>query len=132
MKRIAMGLAALLIGAGAAAADPIEGVWQTIKDDNGNFGHIQISACGAKFCGVLIRAFDSSGAQIDSENVGRQLVWDMEPKGDGAYRNGKVYSPDRGKTYNGKIDVNGNQATVKGCLFKNSGCRTGGVWTRVN
>ncbi len=36
---VAAGLAML---AGAVWADPVEGVWQTKKDDNGNFGYVQI------------------------------------------------------------------------------------------
>ena len=54
--------AVLSVSAGAAfAADPVEGVWKTKPDDNGNFGHVQIKPCGAAFCGTLIQAFDGAG-----------------------------------------------------------------------
>ena len=45
-------LAAAVIGvwAGAAlAADPVEGMWKTRPDDNGNFGYVLIKPCAAAF-----------------------------------------------------------------------------------
>lgn len=131
MKRFGL-IAALTFGiAGVASAqDAIFGTWQTIPDDNGNYGHIQIGACADKICGVLVRAYNGAGEQIESENVGRALVWDMENVGGGEYDNGKVYSPDRDKTYNGEMELSGDQLNVKGCVL--GICRSGGVWTRVN
>lgn len=37
---------ALLFAATVAFANPVEGIWQTKKDDNGNFGHIEVKPCG--------------------------------------------------------------------------------------
>ena len=130
MKLIALSAAVIIGAASTAAADPIFGIWQTAGDDNGHFGHIELSACGDKVCGVLVRAYDETGAQIDSANVGRQLVWDMENIGGGEYDHGKVYSPDRDKTYNGEMELTGDQLNVKGCVL--GFCRSGGVWQRVN
>ena len=48
MKSLALGFA-LLFAAGAAFADPVEGVWKTKPDDNGNFGHIDVKPCGPAF-----------------------------------------------------------------------------------
>lgn len=122
--------AALTLGAGAAfAGDPVEGIWKTKPDDNGNFGHIQIAPCGAAFCGTLIRAFDGTGAEIESANVGKQIVWDMVPYGDGLYDDGKVWSPDRDKTYNADMTLSGDALAVRGCVM--GICRDGGSWTRV-
>lgn len=114
----------------ALAADPLEGVWKTTPDDNGNFGHIQVAPCGAKLCGVLIKSFDGSGADMKSDNVGKRIVWDMVPTGDGGYAKGKVWSPDRDKTYKSKMQLSGNGVTVQGCVL--GICRDGGTWTKVN
>lgn len=130
MKRSLMAVAMVLAGAGAALADPIEGTWKTIPDDNGNFGHIEVGPCGAAFCGVLVKSFDGSGAMLNSPNNGKRIIWDMKPKGGGAYGGGKVWSPDRNKTYNSKLQLNGNQLSVEGCVL--GICRDGGTWTRVN
>jgi uncharacterized protein (DUF2147 family) len=124
------GLAAVLaLLATVAAADPVEGIWKTKPDDNGNTGHIRIKACGNAVCGTLIKAFDSAGKEMDSENVGKRIIWDMVPKGDGFYDDGKVWAPDRDKTYNAEMQLTGNGLTVSGCVL--GICREGGTWTRV-
>jgi uncharacterized protein (DUF2147 family) len=129
MTRIALA-AAFIMTAGAALADPAEGVWQTVPDDNGHFGHIEIAPCGPALCGTLVRAYDVSGAEIASPNVGRQIVWGMEPRGNGEYAGGKVWSPDRDKTYNGRLTLTASGLQVEGCVL--GICRDGGTWARVD
>jgi len=128
MRTLALSFA-LLFAAGTAFADPVEGVWKTKPDDNGNFGHIDVKACGPAFCGTLIKAFDGSGAEIESPNVGKRIIWDMVAYGDGVYDDGQVWSPDRDKTYNSEMKLSGNSLAVKGCVL--GICRDGGTWTRV-
>lgn len=120
---------ALMFAASIAMADPVEGIWQTKKDDNGNFGHIEVKPCGPAFCGLLIKSFDSAGAPIDSPNIGRKIVWDMVAYADGLYDDGKVYSPDRDKTYNADMTLTGDKLAVRGCVL--GICRDGGTWSRV-
>lgn len=122
--------AALAVIGGAALADPVEGTWQTRKDDNGNYGHVQIKPCGPAFCGTLVKAFDSAGKEIASPNIGKRIVWDMVAYPDGLYDDGKIWSPDRDKTYNGEMTLKGNSLTVRGCVL--GICRDGGTWKRVN
>ncbi|MCY1127246.1 DUF2147 domain-containing protein [Frigidibacter sp. RF13] len=129
MRKLALA-AVMSFAAGAAFADPVEGVWKTKPDDNGNFGHVQIAPCGAKLCGVLIKAFDSAGAEAASENVGKQIVWDMSANGDGSYGGGKVWAPDRDKTYKSKMSLSGETLSVSGCVLGGAICRAS-EWTRV-
>ncbi|MEZ5796410.1 MAG: DUF2147 domain-containing protein [Paracoccaceae bacterium] len=128
MKTLALAAVLALFGT-AALADPVEGIWQTRKDDNGNYGHVQIKPCGSAFCGTLIKAFDGKGNEIDTPNVGRKIVWDMVAYADGVYDDGKVYSPDRDKTYNSEMKLSGNSLQVFGCVL--GICRDGGTWKRV-
>lgn len=128
MKKLAFAVA-FVISATTAFADPATGTWQTAPDDNGNFGHIQMGTCGAKLCGVLVRAYDSAGKQVESDRIGQRIVWDMVAKGGGAYGGGKVYAPDRDKTYNSKMTLSGNSLKVEGCVF---GICRGSSWKRVN
>lgn len=121
--------AVVFFAAGAAIADPVEGVWQTKKDDNGNFGFVEVKPCGPAFCGVLIKSFDSSGAPTESPNIGRKIIWDMVPYADGLYDDGQIYSPDRDKTYNSDMTLAGDKLSVRGCVF--GICRDGGTWVRV-
>ena len=121
--------AAFVCAAGAAFADPVEGIWQTKKDDNGNFGFVEVKPCGPAFCGILIKSFDTSGAPTDSPNIGRKIIWDMVPYADGLYDDGQIYSPDRDKTYNADMTLTGDKLAVRGCVF--GICRDGGTWSRV-
>ncbi len=130
MRRSILGAAMVLVAGTALASDPVFGVWKTTPDDNGNFGHINVAACGATICGTLIKAFDGSGKEVPSDNVGKKIIWDMVAKGDGAYGNGKVWTPDRDKTYNAKMELQGNGLAISGCVL--GICRDGGTWTRVN
>ncbi len=123
-------VSALLLLAAPAFADPVEGLWKTKPDDNGNFGHVQIAPCADRFCGVLVEAFDGSGAVMASENIGKQIIWDMVAQGDGYYDSGKVWSPDRDKTYKSNMQLTGDSLAVKGCVL--GICRDGGTWVRVN
>ena len=129
MKTLLFAMAIAFAGT-AAMADPVEGLWKTKPDDNGNFGHVQIAPCGAKLCGTLVKAFDGSGTQIDSPNVGRQIVWDMNANGGGSYNGGKVWAPDRDKTYRSKMSLQGNTLSVSGCVLGGVICRASD-WTRV-
>ncbi len=127
MKRILLA-AALVLFAGAASADPLEGLWKTAKDDNGNSGLIEVKPCGPALCGTLIKAYDSAGKEMKSPNVGRKLIWDTVAKGEGEYR-GMVYSPDRDAEYKSKLVLTGSKLSVSGCRI--GICREGGVWTKV-
>ena len=121
--------AGFAVMAGTAFADPVEGVWQTRKDDNGNFGHVEIRPCGPAYCGTLVRAFDGAGKEIESPNVGKRIVWDRVAYPDGLYDDGKIWSPDRDKTYNGDMTLAGDSLKVRGCVL--GICRDGGTWARV-
>ena len=95
----------------------------------GHFGRVQIKACGAAFCGTLVKAFDRAGKALQSPNIGKSIIWDMADKGGGAYADGKVWAPDRNKTYTSKMQLSGNSLAIKGCVF--GICRDGGTWSRV-
>lgn len=128
MKRIAITAAALLAFAAPALADPLEGMWRTAQDDNGNSGLIEVAPCGEALCGTLVKSFDASGNDMASGNVGRQIISQTVARGNGEYR-GKVYSPDRDKTYNSRLQLTGDTLAVSGCVI--GICRDGGTWTRA-
>jgi uncharacterized protein (DUF2147 family) len=129
MRLIAMTAVLALLAAAPVLADPLEGTWKTKPDDNGNYGHVQIVPCGPAFCGTLVKAFDTAGASVTSPNIGKRIVWDMQAQGDGAYGDGKIWSPDRDKTYAGKMKLSGDKVAVSGCVL--GICRDGGSWTRL-
>lgn len=113
MKRFALA-AAMILAAGTAFADPVEGIWKTQEDD-GAYAHVKISQCGAALCGVISRTF-KAGGEYKSENIGKQLVWDMQAKGDGTYNSGKIWQPSTGKVYKSKMALSGDTLKVSGCV----------------
>ncbi|NUB44011.1 DUF2147 domain-containing protein [Fertoebacter nigrum] len=127
MKFIALA-AAIVFAAGAALADPVEGVWQTQVDD-GAYAHVTIAPCGGAFCGVISRTF-KDGAEYASENIGKQLVIDMVLQSDGTYE-GKVWRPANNKIYVGGIELNGNSMKLAGCVAGGLICKKQ-TWSRVN
>jgi len=128
MKQLILSALAVAGLALPALADPVHGRWRTAPDDNGNTGIVEIVDCGDRICGTLIQAFDGAGQAMSSPNVGRQIVWDMEPQGNGRYRNGRVWAPDRDQTYNSRMQMDGDRLTVSGCVLVF--CRDA-VWSRA-
>lgn len=115
MKKILLAMIAMFAMTTAAAAqDAAVGIWQTEADD-GAFAHVVISPCGNAFCGVIQRTFRDGGTEYQSENIGKQLVIDMVPNGDGTY-SGSVWRPSNNKIYVGKMQVNGNALRLQGCV----------------
>lgn len=129
MKRLARLACALsLTATPALAADPVLGTWQTQPGDDGQFGFVTMAPCGSRICGTLSRAFDAGGTQIPSDALGRQIVWDMQPQGTGRYDDGRIWAPDRDKTYNSRMDLSGDRLKVYGCIL---GICRGQTWVRV-
>ena len=119
--------AAMMLGATAAMADPIEGTWQT-QPDEGSFAYVQIAPCGGAFCGTITRTFKGK-EEYKSPNIGRQIVIDMAPQGDGRYA-GKVWRPSNDKIYNGKAEVSGDRMSLSGCIAGGLLCSSQ-TWVRV-
>ena len=128
MRKTALIAAALVLGAGGALAEPLLGTWRTAPDDNGNTGLIEVAPCGQQICGTLVKSFDSTGKEIGGANIGRQIISQTVNAGGGAYK-GKVWSPDRDKTYNSRLELSGDRLKVSGCVL--GICRDGGSWSRV-
>ena len=129
MKSTLLSVALILGLAGTASADPLLGTWRTAPDDNGHTGLIEVVVCGTSLCGTLVEAFDENGNTMASPNIGRAIIWDTNPTGDGGYR-GRIYAPDRDSTYNSALTLSGNTLRVCGRLLGIQRC--GGDWTRAN
>lgn len=120
-------LVSLSFAGAARAADPAVGTWQTQKDD-GAYAHVEMSPCGDAICGTIARTFNDSG-EYQSPNLGKTLVIDMVPEGDGKYA-GKVWRPSNGKIYIGKMTVSGNTLNLSGCVAGGLICSKQ-TWTRL-
>ena len=125
----ALTVAAILAGSvSTASADPVAGIWQTQPGDAGNFAHVEITACGAAICGTILRAYGPDGMPRPSDTVGKRMLWDMAADGNGRYSGGRIWAPDRDKTYRSKMELSGDRLKVSGCVGPI--CR-GQTWARV-
>ena len=132
MKTFTLAAAFAAMATTAFAADPVDGLWKTQPGDTGGYLHVSISECGSAICGTIDTAFSADGNEnLEYENLGKQLIWDMVPDGGGNYSGGKIWDPERDKTYNSKMTLDGqNKLTVKGCVAGGLVCR-GQDWTRI-
>ncbi|KQZ16361.1 glycerol-3-phosphate ABC transporter ATP-binding protein [Mesorhizobium sp. Root552] len=97
---------AILMAAGSAWADPIEGTW---KRPNGTL--ISYAGSGTKFCGTVMTG-EYKGKSIGCMNGSN-----------GDYK-GTVNKLDEGKTYNGKASVSGNTLSLSGCVLGGLICKS--------
>lgn len=127
MTRIAAMIAGLVLAAGAAAADPVEGTWKTQVDD-GSYAYVGMKPCGDKICGTIDRTFDAGG-EYQSPNLGEYIVINMVPQGGGRYE-GRVWRPSNDKIYMGKMQLQGNALKLSGCVAGGLLCSSQ-TWQRV-
>ncbi len=129
MKRLI--LAAAMALPSLAVAEVVSGVFQTEPGDSGGFLHVQMGPCASNAaftCGTILRAYSADlSPNTGYEHIGKPIVWDMEDRGNGNWGRGKIWAPDRDKTYNSKMHADGNRLTVEGCVAII--CR-GQIWQR--
>ncbi len=132
MKKFIFAAGFATLASTAFAADPVDGLWKTQPGDTGGYLHVSIAPCGSAICGTIDSAFSADGNQnLEYENLGKQIIWDMVSEGGGSYGDGKIWDPERDKTYVSKMTLDSqNQLTVKGCVAGGLVCR-GQTWTRV-
>jgi uncharacterized protein (DUF2147 family) len=123
--------------AAQAAADPAFGQW--LNADGA--GKITVGPCAADpalACGAITWIKDAAAHPRDENNPDRALrnrpiigvlaVRDMKNEGPGRWTGGKLYDPESGKTYNGKLKVlSTTRLQVTGCVLML--CESQ-IWTR--
>lgn len=121
----------MCVAGSAAGAEPVLGLWKTALQEDGAFGFVQIAPCGDNLCGILVEGVNAAGVSAkEGGHIGRKIIWDMVAQGDGHYGGGKIWSPDRDRTYQADMTLAGDALKIRGCLL--GICRDGGTWVRVN
>jgi uncharacterized protein (DUF2147 family) len=132
----------------ASEGDAILGSWNTEEHD----AVIEIFRCGDSYCGRIAwikepnyTAEDRNGKEgqpkVDANNpdpglrnrplVGLELMRDFAYAGNNVWKGGKIYDPERGKTYNGFMSlISRNTLHLKGYILIPLFGRTT-VWTRA-
>lgn len=108
-----LAVAAILLSAGVAQADPIEGNWKTEAGPTA-----AISSCDDSFCIQL------TSGKYAGKNIGR-----FKATGNNAYE-GKITDPANDKSFSGKASVSGATLELKGCALGGMACKTQ-TWSRL-
>ena len=127
-------VAALLIVAGEAAADP-RGLWLT----EGGKSHVRLHACEHNkklLCGEIVwlrnprKDVENEDKSLrDRPLVGIMAVWDLEHQGGADWDDGSIYNPEDGETYDSELEeIDADTVKVRGCVWFI--CKTQ-VWERV-
>ena len=144
MKRLFILL--LLITAGHLSAqitpDMLLGVWIPKKGDS----RIKIEKIGSKYFGKVIwlknpNEEGTNTPDTDDKNpdpalravpiLGLRIMKDFEYEGDGVFKSGNIYDPNKGKTYCGKITiVDNNTLDLRGSICGFSLLGRTETWTR--
>jgi len=111
---LAIGGMAAFFGTGISA-EPALGTWQTEADKKGQIAHVKVTRCDESLCGKIVRAYDSQGQRITTENVGKRIFWGMTRTGDGNYQ-GRAWVPAHDREYAAKMKLNDDRLKVSGCL----------------
>lgn len=121
IAKIAIGtFAGLVVSVGVAQAASLNGVWRTEKG-----WKVKLYKCGSSYCGKVVggtTALDKKNpnkALRSRKMVGVRMIWGMKKTGSGY--TGKLYNPNDGDTYTGKI------SSITGSSMKLSGCVMGGL-----
>jgi uncharacterized protein (DUF2147 family) len=138
-KSTALVLLATIAGTSAYAADP-KGAWFNEDKD----GIIQVIDCGGTLCGSVVWLKDpldpaTGKPPVDKKNtdpaqrsrpiLGLQVVSGMKPSSSAGKWDGRIYSIDDGKSFDGNLILKGdNEMRVQGCILLI--CQ-GETWTRT-
>ena len=105
-----------------AAARDLDGSWQRSTGTS----RLNFESCGNALCGHIAwikPGFKSPG------HVGQQIFFDLHPDARGNWI-GKAFNPEDGKTYAGKVAVQGDTLVTKGCILGGLICKSE-TWTKL-
>jgi uncharacterized protein (DUF2147 family) len=110
--RLGFVVAAFVLAAGTAYADPIVGNWRTESGERA-----QISGSGTY--SIVIKTGKNAG-----KNIGR-----LKGNGKGSY-SGTIRDPNENKSYSGKARVSGGSLVLSGCVLGGLICKSQ-TWSRM-
>lgn len=113
IRKTGMALAILLLGAGLAHADDIEGNWKTQAGSTA-----AITGGGSTFS-ITLKTGKFAGKRIGT----------MNKNGNNSYA-GKITDPETDKTYSGKASISGRSMKMSGCVLGGLICKTQ-TWSKL-
>lgn len=131
MLKLLYGALLALFSTTALANAGADGTWRTESSEEGGYLEVTMAPCATdagRTCGVISKANDGKGPDASYEHLGKLMVKDMQSEGGGYFSDGTIWDPQADKTYKSKMQVNGNELEVDGCI---AFLCSGQTWTRV-
>jgi uncharacterized protein (DUF2147 family) len=130
MRHLLLALALLATPAAAQQNVTPTGIWRNQSDNV----RIRISKCGPNICGKVHQASDRAKADAARGGhpnlIGMNLFEEFSRTGPNTFQ-GRVFVPDINRRFSGRLTMDSpRQLTVRGCLVRNTGCRSD-VWLKV-
>ncbi len=110
-----------VLAAAPAAAQQVTGLW--LRENGAS--HVRIAPCGEALCGFIAWVREPDRAK----DIGMKVFYDMKPTGPSAWT-GQAFNPEDGKTYSGRMLLEGNALKTSGCVFGGLICKSVN-WTRL-
>jgi len=142
MGRLAFAVLLAVVASPAVAAEPIMGQWLN-QDREGKVLIAPCSGAPTLVCGSITwlkEPKDDDGRPAhDIHNpdpalrnrpvIGVTVIRDMKPDGTGRWTGGRLYDPETGKSYKGRLtNIGGGRLKVEGCVLVICEAQT---WTRA-
>lgn len=131
MHRIIYMALMVLLPVSAQAGNGAEGTWKTESNEEGGYLEITMGPCDAdsnKTCDVISKAHNGQGVNSEYEHLGKLMVKGMDADGDNEFSGGTIWDPQADKTYKSKMQADGKQLEVDGCI---AFFCSGQTWTRL-
>lgn len=95
-----------------AYADGPKGVWQSEKDDDGDYIDLAIEPCGEELCGTVAEVYGGN-----PDVVGMTIIEGMIQVGENEWSDGRIFAVDEDTWYDSKMElISPDQLRISGCI----------------
>jgi uncharacterized protein (DUF2147 family) len=95
-----------------AYADGPSGVWQSEKDEDGDWIDLAIGPCGAELCGTVAEVYGGN-----PEVVGLTIIEGMIQVSENEWSDGRIFAVDEDTWYDSKMElISPDQLKISGCI----------------
>ncbi len=112
MKKLALMTTVMAIAATTAIAGDPGGIWQSEKDDDGDWIDLAIEPCGDALCGKVANVYGGN-----PKFVGLTVIEGMTKIDDNSWGDGRIFAVDEDTWYHSQMELlTPDQLKISGCI----------------
>ena len=112
MKKVTLLTIAFAITSSFAMAGDPGGIWQSEKDEDGDWIDLSIEPCGAAYCGKVAKVYGGN-----PKFVGMTIIQGMTKVDENSWTDGKIFAVEEDAWYDSKMELlSPDQLKISGCL----------------